>query len=129
MRTEMKELYEKRMKFTAVFKRFGSKINWHGYPEETILLTNVTDMNENQITDHIWFSYTKGFQKIGELKEGDKIEFFARVRNYVKGYVRHSDYIDNRTIDYKLNNPTKIRRIEYGNQKVIPLQTISEQGN
>jgi hypothetical protein len=30
---------------------------------------------------------TKGFDALGELKQGDRIEFHARVKEYVKGYV------------------------------------------
>ena len=33
------------------------------------------------MTNHIWFVMTKDFEALGELKEGDKIEFHARVKH------------------------------------------------
>jgi hypothetical protein len=93
----------KRKIFRAVFIRFGKKINYKGYSEETILVKNVFD--------HIWFSYTKGFKKIA-LTEGTLLEFDARVKEYTKGYVRKDLKINSRTKDYKLCHPTKIKKID-----------------
>jgi len=101
-----------RLQFIGVFRRFGIKTNWHGFPEKTILLNEIKNKEEKIVSDHLWFNYTKGFQKLGELKEGDTIEFHARVRKYAKGYVNNREYIDEREIDYKLSNPTKFKRID-----------------
>jgi len=57
----------------------------------------------------------------GELKQGDKVEFHARVKEYVKGYVNYRDDIDESEIDYKLSHPTKIRKYEN-----IQIQALSE---
>ncbi len=71
------------------------------------------------MTDHLWLNYTKGFQALGQLTAGDKIQFEARIKEYWKGYV------GNRTDefglplsmshpprkDYKLSHPTKIKRV------------------
>ena len=101
------------MRFTGTFKRYGTKNNWHGFPEQTILLTNIKNSNGNIVTDHIWFKQTKGFEKINPLTEGDIISFEARVRDYVKGWhgakaerYGEEDYV----LDYKLNFPTKIKK-------------------
>jgi hypothetical protein len=115
MRKELQGICEQRKRFTATFKRFGSKTNWHGFLEETILLVNVKDENGKEVADHIWFHCTKGFEAVKPLSEGDMIEFFARVKSYEKGYVNHRKEIDDSELDYKLNNPTKIRKIENGN--------------
>jgi hypothetical protein len=63
------------------------------------------------VADHLWFNYTKGFQALGILVEGDVIEFYARVREYTKGYVNYREMIDEREIDYKLSYPTKFRKV------------------
>ncbi len=101
----------KRKKFKATVVRLGKKVNYKGYTEETILLKNVVDLESDCIVaDHVWFSFTKGFEKV-LLKEGSTLEFEARVKEYTKGYVRKDLNIDNRTTDYKLSHPTKIRKV------------------
>jgi hypothetical protein len=100
-----------RKKFTAVFARLGKKVNYKGYSEDTILLTQITDVEVNKVVaDHLWFSYTKGFESI-QLREGVVIEFEARVKEYSKGYVNSRYKISNRSSDFKLSNPTRIRLI------------------
>ena len=101
----------KRKKFQAIFERLGKKINYKGYSEETILLKNVIDLETKTVaTDHLWFAYTKGFQKL-TLQPGALIEFEARVKEYVKGYVNKSYRINQQQTDYKLSHPTKIKLI------------------
>jgi hypothetical protein len=83
--------------------------------EETVLLKNVVDAETNKlVADHVWFSYTKGFEKI-TLTEGLLLEFEARVKEYKKGYVNKAYKINNSTIDYKLSHPTKIKKMESDN--------------
>ena len=99
-----------RKKFKAVFGRIGKKVNYKGYTEETILLKNIVDLESNRlVADHVWFSFTKGFEKAA-LTEGSTLEFEARIKEYTKGYVRKDYNIDNRTADYTLSHPTKIKK-------------------
>jgi hypothetical protein len=101
-----------RKKFRAMFSRIGKKVNYKGYSEETILLTHIIDIETNRlIADHVWFSYTQGFEK-ASLSLGDSLEFEARVKEYKKGYVNKALKINNSTTDYKLSHPTKIMKIE-----------------
>lgn len=111
MRTELKKMDERRLLFTGKFERFGQKTNWNGFIEKTVLLQDVINSSGRIVADHIWFNYTKGFQSLGELNPGDLIEFEARVKQYIKGYVNHREYIDERTVDYKLSHPTKFRKV------------------
>ena len=120
MRNQLKQLQEQRMKFVGTFKRYGNKSNWHGFPETTILLVDIKDCNGKIVTDHIWFKQTKGFVAINPLVEGDLIEFEARVKDYVKGYHgrKAEEYgEENYELDYKLNFPTKIRKLQNENHK------------
>jgi hypothetical protein len=111
MRKQLAAETGNRKKFKATFNRLGKKTNFKGYSEDTILLKNVTDVETNElVTDHIWFNYTKGFEKIS-LQEGIQIEFEARIKEYKKGYVNKSLKINNSKTDYKLSNPTKIKKI------------------
>ena len=116
MRQELKKFKEQRKTFIGEFKRYGSKSSWHGFPEKTILLINIRDYsNKKIVTEHIWFKITKGFEKLGELKESDKIQFDARVKEYIKGWHgrKAEEYGEEKyEEDYKLNFPTKIKLIK-----------------
>lgn len=111
MRKTLSKLNEFRGKFTGTFVRCGTKPGWKGNIDTTILLKDIKDMNGNIVSSHLWFNCTKGFMALGELNEGEMIEFFARVKPYVKGYVNNREFTDEREIDYKLSHPTKVRRV------------------
>lgn len=99
---------DKRKRFRATFGKFGKKINYNGFSEPTVLLVNITDLETSMVVaDHLWFAYTKSFERL-TLKEGIVVEFDARVKEYVKGYVNKKIGINNRKRDFKLSHPTKI---------------------
>jgi hypothetical protein len=109
IRKRLKAAEGERKTFTARFTRFGKKINYKGYSEMTVLLTDITDVEtKERVADHLWFSYTQGFEKAG-IKEGDSVTFDARVKEYSKGYVNKQLGINQKKRDYKLSNPTKIQ--------------------
>jgi hypothetical protein len=111
MRSKLASSEGERKKFKARFVRLGKKINYNGYSEDTILLSNVTDLETNAVvTDHLWFSFTKAFEKI-KLEEGVMITFEARVKSYNKGYVNKAIGVSNKRTDFKLSHPTKIQAI------------------
>lgn len=111
MRTKLGEQEGERKKFRAIFKRIGKKTTYTGYREDTILLHDVREADTlTPIADHVWFSYTKGFEKIN-LTENCVIEFEARVKSYRKGYINKSLGLTNRASDYKLSHPTRIKKI------------------
>ncbi len=111
MRKKLARDEGERKRFRATFERVGKKVNYKGYSEDTILLKNIIDIVTNQqVADHLWFSYTKGFEGV-DLKEGAVLEFEARVKEYTKGYVNKSLKINDRKQDYKLSHPTKIKKV------------------
>ncbi len=115
MRKELSKLNNLRKTFTGTFKRYGTKTNFKGFPEDTILLINIKDSNGKVVSDHCWFNLTKQFSELGELKEGGLIQFDARVKNYIKGYKGYKEEVQyERPLeeDYKLSFPTKIKRIK-----------------
>jgi hypothetical protein len=110
MRRKLADEEGKRKKFKAVFDRVGKKVNYKGYSEETILLKKIIDLESQRVVaDHVWFNYTRGFIK-ASLKPQDEVEFEARVTEYRKGYVNRNYKIDKSTKDFKLSNPTKIKK-------------------
>lgn len=111
MRGELAKDSGTRKKFRAIFIRVGKKTSFKGYSEETILLKNILDAETNKVVaDHVWFSFTKGFEKLS-LTEGVKLEFEARIKEYRKGYVSPRYKINTCTTDYKLSHPTKIKKL------------------
>lgn len=112
MRKELAKKEGERRKFSALFVRLGSKANYHGYSEETILLKQIVDLETNQlVADHVWFRYTKSFQQL-PLTEGTKIMFDARVKAYTKGYVNRQYKIDRRSRDFRLSHPTQVKIVQ-----------------
>lgn len=125
MRQGLEKINGKRDIFTGIFERYGTKTNFKGYNEKTILLKDIKRGSKDIITDHVWFSMTKGFKALGELKEGDIIEFNARVREYrkgYKGYREEAQFEHPIEIDYRLSHPSKIRicrKKEAGRNKLM----------
>ena len=108
MRKQLANQEGVRETFTGKFVRYGSKNGWHG-PDKTVLLSDIKNVEGNIITDHLWFNFTKGFENL-KLKENDIVQFDARVKSYVKGYMGYRDDVWKPTMrDYKLSHPTKLK--------------------
>jgi hypothetical protein len=111
MRKELKDKNEQRLLFTATVERFGTKANYHGYAQSTILLKNVRFAStEESAADHIWFTVGKTIEAL-KLSVGEAIQFEARIGGYTKGFVNRRANINNSKTDYKLNRPTKFIRL------------------
>ena len=113
MRTELKKLNELRKRFKGKVESFGTKSGFK-YPLPTILLTDVIMLATNKkVSDHCWLNFTKQFGDL-DLKEGDIVEFDARVKEYTKGYMGDDGILEFEhpvSPDYKLSHPNKIRKI------------------
>ena len=112
MRKTLAKIIGQRKKFKATFSRLGTKKNYKGYSEPTILLISVIDIETGlKVADHLWFSLTKGFEDAGinARKEGNAVEFEARIKEYKKGYVNARYKINQQKADYKLSHPTRIK--------------------
>lgn len=110
MRKLEKLLDGKRHTFTATFQRFGMK---HGYkgPVKTLVVTDVCCEGET-LADYLWFTCGKSFEKL-KLKEGDKIQFDARVDWYERGYFgNREDVYCPTSEDVKLVYPTKLIKLK-----------------
>lgn len=89
--------------FHGTFLRTGYK-RFQTHYQPTLLLGDVWHEDHQPLTDHLWFNYTKGFLRLGELLAGDQVTFFARVGSYQKGRWDH------RLQDFRLQRPTKVAR-------------------
>jgi len=127
-REELKKVgSEERHRFRGRVGRFGSKIGWNG-PVPTILLKDVEELSTGKIvTNHLWVNATKGFKDV-EPREGDILEFDARVTKYIKGYYEHDRYgnetVDHTRTDYQLSFPTKIVNVTKEEKKDIPYISV-----
>jgi hypothetical protein len=107
MRKELGKKDGQRLRFKATVQRFGTKTNYHGYPEKTVLLSDVFFASDGSVAaDHLWFSVGKTIDSLG-LTEGAIVAFDARIGTYEKGYVNYRKGIDDRSQDWKLTRPTK----------------------
>lgn len=111
MREKLKEIHRTRTRFSGVFVRFGEKNGYQGRTIRTVLLKDITSGGE-VMCDHVWFVCGKQLAAL-DLKEGDEIDFNARVTAYTKGYKgRREDVYKPLERDYRLSFPTKFRKRE-----------------
>ena len=100
-----------REKYKATFERFGIRTGYKG-DIKTVLLLDIIDQNHNLVTSHLWMDCGKRFDKL-QLKEGDFVQFYARVKTYEKGYQGYNEYGEEgfSTIDYGLCFPSKVDKL------------------
>lgn len=112
MRKELKDIENVRDTFIGTFVRTGVKHGYKGVEEPTVLLIDIIRKSDGKyMTEHLWFNLTKLFEK-ADLKEGDKVQFDARVKEYQKGYRgRKVDVYYPIEYDYKLSYPTKVIKL------------------
>jgi len=110
MRKKLQQIEDERDTFIGVFDRFGEKNGYKG-TLRTVLLKDIKNKYGEIITNHLWFNLTKGFDKLN-MKQGDIIQFDARVKEYVKGYKGYRDDVYKPLeIDYRLSHPTKLSKV------------------
>ncbi len=110
LRTALKNNDDQRLKFSAVFARYGARANWKGYSVTTLLLTHLCFEDGSPAADHIWIAETKGTLALGTLQPGQKLTFEARVGAYEKGYKYRGKALTPVKADFKLNRPTKVKK-------------------
>ena len=84
IRKELDKLKDTRITIIGRFVRYGNKSGYKGTLLKTILLQNITDTNGKLLCDHLWFNFTKGFEAIEPLVEGDTIQLDGRSKQYLK---------------------------------------------
>lgn len=112
MREALQQRHGKRGQFSGTVQRFGSKPAYRGPNLVTLLLVDVRDEAGTEVADHLWFVVRKQLKSLN-LQPGDKIEFTARVKEYVKGYRgrREMDDAAPLSLDYKLSHGTQFKKV------------------
>ena len=126
MREELAKRVGRRGRFTATFKRTGIRKSQYGV-SVTVLLVDLRDEAETQVTDHLWLIEGKQIADLN-LQPGERISFVATVAAYYKRPPRDAqdfskwdrDDIGVFEKDYKLVYPTAIARV-MGEQRALPL--------
>jgi len=105
---------KQRHRFRGEFVRYGERdASWAGN-NVTVLLRNICLVpGEEQVAHHLWFNWTTGFQRLGNLIAGDLVEFDARAIKSEEGY-RGDDLLHQMEnpprMVWKLSHPTKIEK-------------------
>ena len=105
---------KKRHRFRGEFVRYGEKDGrWSGN-NVTVLLKNITLLpGGERVADHLWFNWTGGFQRLGDLQAGDLVEFDARAIRSEEGYLGDDLLLQIENpprMVWKLSHPTKIEK-------------------
>jgi len=120
MRKELKKINnETRHTFEGFIEKFGSKKNYLGFSENTILIKNIC-CNNNLVAEHLWVVIKKTISKsildfsikYKEDPVGKKIIFQGRVKKYEKGYKGYDLFLSLEkpvATDYKISHITKIQ--------------------
>ena len=78
MRKKMKSISGKRERFRATFSRTGTKKNYHGFPETTLLFDDVCrEKNGQLISDHLWFNNTTNTWVTADPSDPDYTKYDA----------------------------------------------------
>jgi len=116
MRTELRDIYRSgktRDHFSGTFNRIGTKsekrLKTIGGEPQTVLISNIRDLDGTKVADHVWFDYNSSFKC---LEQGDVIVFDADIHRYLKGYADRGKNVDMRYTNYTLIDPKNIRKVE-----------------
>lgn len=99
--------------FTATFSRYGTWRNWNGEDEKKYIFKDVKNKDNKLITDILWMKDGKNISKLGELKEGDIIQFEARLD--IDEKTLHIKILDDGSYqenNYIFKNPSKFQKLE-----------------
>ncbi len=113
MRNLLEKQEGRRGEFRGTVALFGTKTAFRGPDIPTVMLMDVKDETGEIVTDHLWMTVGKQLTCL-KVQVGEEIVFAARVTPYEKGYKGHREdvYDAPRSLDYRLSNPTQIRRVE-----------------
>ncbi len=129
MRRELRERLNRRGQFSATFKRFGRRPAGRNYPSvPTVLLLAIKDEHGTVVADHVWMLAGKQVMALN-LHEGDEIFFNARVTRYWKRNPEAvlDDDEPERIADYRLSNPSGLRKLGADALRSLPLFEQGEQ--
>lgn len=111
---ELAQYEGQRLQLTAHFYKTSIKVLNNGsnskakeYYKPTIELVDIKH-NHVLVAGKVWFNYTKGFTKLGQMKRGDLISLTARVKRFSGGHAGKNTL---RLVDYGLGYPAGMKSI------------------
>lgn len=111
MREKLEQIKKYQLRFRAIVSRFSTKTNFKGETEKTVMLDSIKRLDTDElVADHVWLPLSISLSQLN-LTPGKIIDFNAKIESYKKGYVNLKRGIDNRKIDYKLSQLTKLNVI------------------
>ncbi|MDR1857288.1 MAG: AAA family ATPase [Desulfovibrio sp.] len=102
--------------FCGVFVCYGARPAFKGPDKPMVLLADVRNTKGNIVAERMWLSRTKGFAAV-DLQNGDMVQFDALVERNARLYLVYvpglelPHYVP---VDYVLNRPTNILKLEPG---------------
>lgn len=108
------ELPADKVHFTATVKQFAMTYNhFTEENDEVVILEHVKVMEPELELGYAWCSHSKTLKKF-ELAAGEQLEFDGKVaaKKLAKGKDVEEAYIFEVTVPYKINNPSKITKVE-----------------
>lgn len=113
-KTPKLELPTEKVHFTATVKQFA--LSWNNFNEENdevVVLEKVIMEAEDAIEVGLaWCSHSKTLKKF-ELISGDTLEFDGKIvkKKLPKGKDAEEEFIVEEPVPYKINNPSKIKKV------------------
>jgi hypothetical protein len=115
MREELKKLNGQRTVFRGTFQRYGIRPVVLP-PVKTFCLADIQNVEGIVLADHLWLNWRQTFSTLGELQEGQVVEFVATVTEYEKrryrGNRKQVPHSGNGGTDYRLSYPANVRVIQ-----------------
>jgi hypothetical protein len=129
MRSELRDRVGRRGQFSGTVSRFGVR-TYKGLTAATILFENVRDERGTLVSDHLWMRLSEGFAAHNPAP-GDEFYFNARIKRYWKRNPVAGYYDDEpaRIMDFKLSNPSGIRKLGAQVAQSLPLFDQAAAGN
>lgn len=85
-------------------------------PVKTFCLADIQNVEGIVLADHLWLNWRQTFSTLGELQEGQVVEFVATVTEYEKrryrGNRKQVAHSGNGGTDYRLSYPANVRVIK-----------------
>ncbi len=115
MRHRLSALTGQRTRFRGRFRRYGIRPKLVLPPVRTLCLEDIEDAENAEgivLADHLWFTCGQRFADLGEITEGQVLEFSATVTEYEKrhylGRPERQRTMSERGTDYRLSYPSRI---------------------
>lgn len=114
IREQLARLVNQRLEVVATVGRYGARLVYKNFYQQTLLLRNLTTADGAPLCDHVWLPVGERLAA-ASLQVGDVVTFKARVRGYHKHrvYYRSRDgvVLVSSTLNYTLVYPSAMHKL------------------